>query len=102
MEIDAALTTLGHAHCAGLLQPLQAELANTGDVLSCSAALGLVGELSEASSSASVALYALLEEQLSALQQNPDPFLRSQALKVNHTSCVDGPLAMCLRGPSCL
>ncbi len=76
-------------HCgAGLLQPLQAELANTGDVLTCSAALALVGELSEASSSASVALQALLEQQLAALQRDADPFLQAQALKASHhTTC---------------
>ena len=68
-------------YCAGLLQPLQAELSNTTDILTCSAALALVGELSEANSSASSALMALLEPQLSALQHNSDPFLRSQALK---------------------
>ncbi|BDA48137.1 hypothetical protein COCOBI_11-3960 [Coccomyxa sp. Obi] len=72
-------------HESGLLQPLQAELANTGDVLTCSAALALVGELSEASSSASVALQALLEQQLTALQRNADPFLQAQALKVSAT-----------------
>ncbi|EIE27217.1 ARM repeat-containing protein [Coccomyxa subellipsoidea C-169] len=71
-------------HDSGLLQPLQAELSNTTDILTCSAALALVGELSEASSSASSALMALLEPQLSALQHNSDPFLRSQALKAIH------------------
>ncbi|KAK9907508.1 hypothetical protein WJX75_004974 [Coccomyxa subellipsoidea] len=72
-------------HESGLLQPLQAELANTADVLTCSTALALVGELSEASSNTSLALGALLEPQLNALQRNADPFLRSQALKVSAT-----------------
>lgn len=67
---------------AGLLRPLQQELANTEDILSCSAALESVAELSHAQAKCAAAVGAILEPQLAALQRNPDTFLSGQALRV--------------------
>jgi hypothetical protein len=79
--------------CAGLLRPLQAELGNTGDVLSCSAALELVAELSSASSGAAAAgLAAILEPQLAALLHARDAFLQCQALRVRINPCFGSNL----------
>ena len=81
---------------AGLLRPLQAELGNARDVLSCSAALELVAELAEgarsgngagAGSAAAAALGAVLEPQLRALLGAHDTFLQCQALRVRLQFC---------------
>jgi hypothetical protein len=79
-----------HAAQTGLLQPLEKELSNTDDILSCSAALETVAELSQAQAGCAAALGAILESQLAALQRNPDTFLTGQALRV------------CLRLLSCM
>ncbi len=72
----------GCSTCAGLLQPLQAELAGERDALSCAAALELVAELAAGGPSAAAALGSVLAPQLSLLLQTPDTFLQCQALRV--------------------
>jgi hypothetical protein len=78
---------------AGLLQPLQQELANTEDVLSCSAALELVADLGRAGSKCAAAVAAILEPQLNALLRSSDDTLKSQVLRV----CITKPLGPTLR-----
>ena len=76
----------GCAHVrAGLLQPLQAELAETRDALSAAAALELVAELAAGGAGAAATLGSLLAPQLAGLLRAPDTFLQCQALRVRHT-----------------
>ena len=73
--------------CAGLLQPLRAELSNTADVLSCSVALELVEELSQGGSSTARAVSQALSAELTSLLAASDDFLRCQAIRVCTTTC---------------
>lgn len=67
---------------AGLLQPLQAELSNTADVLSCSVALELVEELAQGGPGPARALSQALSTDLAPLLAAQDTFLRCQAIRV--------------------
>ena len=69
-------------HAAGLLQPLQAELANSADALSCSVALEFVEELAQGGPGAARALCHALGAQLTPLLVVQDIFLRCQAIRV--------------------
>ena len=68
---------------AGLLQPLQAELSNSGDALSCSVALEFVENLAQGGPGAASALAQALGSELTSLLSAPDPFLRCQAIRVS-------------------
>ncbi len=67
---------------AGLLQPLQAELSNTADVLSCSVALEFVEELAHGGPGAAKVLCQALGAELATLLLAPDTFLQCQAIRV--------------------
>ena len=73
--------------CAGLLQPLRAELSNTADVLSCSVALELVEELSQGGPSTARAISQALSTELTSLLSAPDVLLRCQAIRVRRSTC---------------
>lgn len=66
---------------AGLLRPLADELAATDDLLGCSAALALLGDLAGRSPGGAGALLAEVGPQLGALLAHSEPLLRCQALK---------------------
>jgi hypothetical protein len=68
---------------AGLLQPLQAELSNSADVLSCSGAREFVEKLARGDPGAASALAQVLGSELTSLLSAPDAFLRCQAIRVS-------------------
>ena len=69
-------------YIAGLLQPLQAELTNSADVLSCSVALEFVEELGQGGPGAARVLSQALGAELTSLLTAQDVFLRCQAIRV--------------------
>ncbi|KAK9825186.1 hypothetical protein WJX81_004947 [Elliptochloris bilobata] len=87
LALLAALASRGAAQTAavrasGLLRPLANELAATEDLLGCSAALALLGDLAGGSPGGASALLAEVAPQLDALLSHPEALLRCQALKV--------------------
>ncbi len=61
---------------------MQAELSNSGDVLSCSVALDFVENLARGTPGAASALAQALGSELTSLLSAPDAFLRCQAIRV--------------------
>ncbi len=78
---------------AGLLRPLATELADTGDLLGCSAALALLGEL--AARPGAGALAGEFAPQLDALLVHAEPLLRCQAVRVRAGRCPCSPPSLC-------